>query len=109
MTNQKKINAAVKIILDKHPKIDLLVNNAGYVKSGTSDLSENEFLKMMNINLISLFNITKKVIPIMKNNRHGRIINISSLSGIEARSSLGGYAASKHALMAFKIHHYTKS
>lgn len=96
----QKIDAALTKILAAHPKIDLLINNAGYVKRGTSDLSENEFMKMMNINLISVFSLTRKIIPIMKNNRMGRIINISSLSGVQARSSLGGYAASKQALMA---------
>lgn len=95
----QKINAAVAMILEAHPKIDLLINNAGYVKRGTCDLSENEFMKMMNVNLISVFNLTRKIIPLMKNNRMGRIINISSLSGVQARSSLGGYAASKQALM----------
>ena len=95
----ENIKKTIVKILENHKNINLLVNNAGYVKRGTSDLSENEFLKMMNINLISLFNITKQIVPVMKNNGHGRIINISSLSGIEARSPLGGYAASKHALM----------
>lgn len=69
------------------------------VKRGSSELRPNEFEKMVKTNLIGPFNLINLVVPFMKKRRAGRIINISSISGVEARAELGGYAASKFGLM----------
>lgn len=86
-------------LIEAEGRIDLLVNSAGYVKRGSSELCPNEFEKMLKTNLIGPFNLINLVVPFMKKRRSGRIINISSLSGVEARAELGGYAASKFGLM----------
>lgn len=86
-------------LIEAEGRVDLLVNNAGYVKRGSSDLCPNEFEKMIKTNLIGPFNLINLVAPFMKERRAGRIINISSLSGVEAKAELGGYAASKFGLM----------
>jgi short-subunit dehydrogenase len=80
-------------------RVDLLVNSAGYVKRGSSELCPDEFEKMIKTNLIGPFNLINLIVPFMKKRKRGRIINISSLSGVEARAELGGYAASKFGLM----------
>ena len=90
-----KVNA----VLSEIGRIDVLVNSAGYVKSGTSDLSRDQFLQMIETNLIALFDVTQAVIPYMKQQQSGRIINISSYNGVVAKPGLGGYAASKFGLM----------
>lgn len=79
--------------------LDLLVNSAGYVKRGTTDLSINEFEKMVKTNLIGPFNLISFLSKKMKEQKQGRIINIASISAVQPRAELGGYAASKSGLM----------
>lgn len=86
-------------LIEAEGQVDLLVNSAGYVKRGSSELCPNEFEKMLKTNLMGPFNLINLVVPFMKKRRTGRIINISSISGVEARAELGGYAASKFGLM----------
>jgi short-subunit dehydrogenase len=95
VSDYDKVKENIENFIKKAGHIDLLCNNAGYVKRGSSDLSHNEFLKMINTNLIGVFNLVHTVSPFMKENKCGRIINIASRSGKVARKQLGGYAASK--------------
>jgi short-subunit dehydrogenase len=99
LRNYEEIVENINAILDNQARVDVLVNSAGYVKRGTSDLEHEEFVKMLETNLVGLFDITSIIIPIMKKQGSGRIINISSYSGVVARDCLGGYAASKFGLM----------
>lgn len=99
VANYDDVNNAITSFVQKTKKIDLLVNSAGYVKRGTSTLSPIEFQKMLDANLVGLFNAIHSSVPYMKNQKHGRIINIASYSGVMARAPLGGYAASKFAVM----------
>ncbi len=86
--------------------VDLLCNNAGYVKRGTSELAHDEFLKMINANLIGPFNCTQTFAKYMKARKSGRIINVSSRSGKVAKKMLGGYSASKFGLMGLNQSYY---
>ncbi len=95
VSDYDKVKESVENFIDQTGSIDFLCNNAGYVKRGTSDLSPDEFMKMINTNLIGTFNFIQIVSPFMKKNMSGRIINIASRSGKVARKQLGGYAASK--------------
>lgn len=88
-------------VIQKLGHIDLLVNAAGYVKRGTSDLDADEFMQMVNTNLVGPFNLTQLLAPLMKKQKSGKIVNIASISGVEARPELGGYSASKFGLMGF--------
>ncbi len=97
--DHEEIMQGIKSFIDNHSRIDVLVNSAGYVKRGTTELSHEEFTKMLDVNLVGLFDMTNAVVPIMKQQGSGRIINISSYSGVVARDCLGGYAASKFGLM----------
>lgn len=93
------VKLAVDKFIEKHGHIDLLCNNAGYVKRGTSELAPDEFIKMIQTNLVGTFNFIETVTPSMKSRKSGRIINIASRSGKIARKQLGGYAASKFGVM----------
>ena len=99
LRNHKELLNNLDVALNAEGRVDVLVNSAGYVKRGTTDLSHDEFVKMLETNLIGLFDISNAIAPIMKKQSYGRIINISSYSGVVARDCLGGYAASKFGLM----------
>lgn len=99
ITNEIALKKAIDNFYEKEKTIDLLLNTAGYVKRGTSTLPKNELVKMINTNIIGVFNAVQAVVPYMKEQKRGKIINISSVSGKIARAPLGGYAASKFGLM----------
>ncbi len=95
--------AAIKICVDEFLQsqghIDLLCNNAGIAERGSSNLSFDNFQKMIKTNLIGAFNLIQTVTPYMKSQREGRIINIASYSGVVAKKNMGGYAASKFGML----------
>lgn len=95
------INRAVTTFYEKAGSIDLLFNNAGYVKRGTSDLDPEAFATMINANLIGAVNVVRAVAPFMKKQSSGYIINMSSRNAEVPRSFLGGYAATKAGLLAY--------
>ncbi len=99
ITDGKQLDEILLPALEQQGRIDLLVNNAGYCKRGTSELARAELLKMLEVNLVAAFDIIQLVVPLMRRQRSGRIINIASQSGVSVRRYSGGYGASKFALM----------
>lgn len=99
--NFNEINNAITGFYEKTGTIDLLFNNAGYAKRGTSEIDLTELSIMINSNLIGAIHLIKAVVPLMKINNSGYIINVCSRSAHVPRSFLGGYAATKAALLAF--------
>jgi short-subunit dehydrogenase len=78
-----------------------LVNNAGYLEPGAiEDLEIDNFRAQFETNFFGLVGFTKKVLPIMMCNNRGRIVNVSSISGLVSLPLLGAYSASKYALEA---------
>ena len=99
-----RVNLERRIIelVNKIKKIDILVNNAGIWEYGEADkMTLREWNKTMQANLTSMFLMTKHVIPIMKKNKFGRIINISSTAGQRGEAFHSHYAASKGAMISF--------
>src|SRR5207248_2043893 len=91
----------VRIALERFGRIDILVNNAAFARSTRfPDLSAEEFRQALEVNLIAPFLLTQAVLPSMKAQNYGRIINISSSAG-RMVSTLGGahYTASKAGLL----------
>ena len=102
VTKPSTIMNLIDEIKSKHATIDVLINNAGYGIGGFfEDLSEEEIRAQMEVNFFGVQNVCREVIPLMRRQFQGRIINISSIAGQIASPCLGAYNASKWALEAF--------
>jgi 3-oxoacyl-[acyl-carrier protein] reductase len=99
VSHDEAVKSTVEMFINEMGKVDLLVNNAGYVKRGSSALSLEEFNRMLDVNLRGAFHLVHTVAPFMKQAGEGRIIQIASYSGKVARKLMGGYAASKFGLL----------
>ncbi len=99
ITNQESIQKAVDAINSKHQTIDILINNAGYgLVSTVEHVTEEEMFEQFNINVFGVLRVTKAIIPIMRKNKAGVIINISSFLGKIGLPLLSLYNSSKYAV-----------
>ena len=101
VTDRATIDAAVHDALQRFGRIDALFNNAGYGLYGPiEDLSEAEILREMDTNFVGQIRVAQAVLPAMREQRGGKIINVSSLAGRIVGPLMGLYAASKWAVEA---------
>ena len=92
----------IKDIMTNFDSIDVLVNNAGITKDNLIlRMTDDDFQKVMKVNMSSVFNFTKNVIPIMLKQKFGSIINMSSVVGIKGNAGQANYSASKSAINGF--------
>jgi len=92
----------VKAIVDDFGTIDILVNNAGITKDTLlMRMTEEQWDAVIGVNLKSVFNFTKVVVPVMLKQRSGSIINISSVVGVAGNAGQANYAASKAGIIGF--------
>jgi 3-oxoacyl-[acyl-carrier protein] reductase len=99
---EEDIKSTVKKIIADFGKIDILVNNAGIWKYGKVDeLSLQQWEETIRINLTGAFLFVREVVPYMKVNRFGRIINVSSTAGQRGEAFYSHYAASKGGMISF--------
>ena len=89
----------VSSVVSSKERIDLLFNNAGLGQEGSVDLSHEEFDRVLSVNLKGAFNFLKAVVPIMKKQGEGTIINVASRAGKIGFANSGAYAASKFGLV----------
>ncbi len=102
VANPRSAENVVKKTLQKFGRIDILVNNAGiwtYGKIG--EMSEKVWRETMAVNLDGMFYLTNAVVPYMKKQRSGKIINISSTAGQRGEAEHSHYAASKGGMISF--------
>jgi NAD(P)-dependent dehydrogenase (short-subunit alcohol dehydrogenase family) len=96
------IQAAVDDVLAQAGRIDALVNNAGFGIGGfIEDMSLDDFRRQMETNFFGVVAVTKAVLPYMRQQRSGRIVNMSSIGGRAANPVVSAYAASKFAVEGF--------
>ncbi len=96
------VTAAAEALLKEFGKIDILVNNAGITRDGLlARMSEDDWNAVLQTNLSSCFHWTKAIGWPMCRNRWGRIINISSVSGLIGNAGQANYAAAKSGMIGF--------
>ena len=102
VTRDDSVEAAFAEVLAKAGRIDLLVNNAGIGLIGGAEESSLEQAKsLFDVNLFGVIRTTRAVLPVMRRQRSGRIVNISSVMGLIPAPYFALYAASKHALEGY--------
>ncbi len=104
-SNAAKFDAAQELVLEvlkDFGSLEILINNAGITRDNLlMRISEEDFDKVIEVNLKSVFNLTKAVIRPMMKQRQGSIINMSSVVGVKGNAGQTNYAASKAGILGF--------
>ena len=102
MTNNNDLDKLINETLHNFKKIDILVNNAGLFNgSPLHEISDSQWDEIMDINIRSVFQLTRRVLPVMLSQKYGSIIHISSILGLIAVPQVAAYNVSKGALNQF--------
>lgn len=103
VTNGEQVRDTVEKVISKFDKIDILVNNAGGITPSPpiEDLSEEDWEKILNLNLKSDFLFCKFVVPHMKKRKYGKIINLSSIGAIQPPHHAIHYNTAKSGIIGF--------
>ncbi len=104
LCDEGSVTELVNTVVEKYGRIDVLVNNAGVSQKVTvADMTLDDMKRIFNVNMFGLFLITKAVCEVMKKQRYGRIVHLSSVSGKRGGGVFGGahYSASKAAVLGF--------
>jgi short-subunit dehydrogenase len=101
VTKKESIEAAMNEVIAHFGRIDILVNNAGYsIRGALEEISVESMKSMFDVNVFGIINMIQAVIPKMRQNHSGKIINIGSISGKFTQPINGAYCASKYAVEA---------
>jgi 3-oxoacyl-[acyl-carrier protein] reductase len=102
ITDRSQVDAAIADVQARFGRIDVVVNNAGInVEGRVEDLTDEDWARCFDINVAGTFRICRAVIPIMKAQRYGRIVNAASFAAIVPSVNGAAYAASKAAVVQF--------
>lgn len=103
--DEAQVNQTIEQILNKYGSIDILVNNAGAINEPIHfhEMPDSEIKKLIDVNMYGVFKMTKAVIPSMRENKNGCIVNIGSISSERAipRVHLAVYSSTKAAISMF--------
>ena len=102
VTSLKSVDQALNEIIKKYKKVEILINNAGIIRDKSFlKMSEAEWDDVINVNLKSLYIVTRSVIPYMKENGYGRIVSASSINGTAGAFGQTNYCATKAGISGF--------
>lgn len=97
-----QVDEVVAKVITEHGRVDILVNNAGVAGGGPVDtLAEEQWQENLDVNLTGMFHLCRAVVPQMKRQRSGRILNAASYAAITPSDGGSAYAASKAGVVAF--------
>ncbi|MCK8494075.1 oxidoreductase [Spirosoma sp. RP8] len=100
LTSDASVAAAVQQVVDRFGTIDVVVNNAGYGIGGSiEELTDEEARASFDVNVFGTLNVIRQVMPILRAQQSGHIINISSIAGITANTGWAVYGAAKYAVV----------
>ena len=104
MTKEDQVRAAVEEVVRREGRIDILVNNAGFGISGAAETTRSEDAHaQLELNLFGMDYATKAVLPVMREQRSGRIVSMSSIAGIVPIPFQLWYSVSKAAIIAYVL------
>jgi NAD(P)-dependent dehydrogenase (short-subunit alcohol dehydrogenase family) len=99
VTDEAQAKAAVEAAVKKFGRVDVLINNAGFGLLGAVEESaDKDVRRMYDTNVFGLLNVTRAVLPVMRANRAGHVINISSIGGYRGAAGFGVYSSTKFAV-----------
>lgn len=102
VTDESSVNSSVKEVIDREGKIDIVINSAGFGISGAVEFTETSDAKaQFDVNFFGTVNVNKAVIPYMRENTGGRIVNISSVAAVAHIPFQTYYSASKAAIESY--------
>ncbi len=103
ITDSASVKRAFDELLGRFPKLDILVNNAGIGGKAAPlwEQSDEDWQRIIAINMTGVFNTCKAVIQHMRENQYGRIVNIASIAGKEGNPNMTGYSATKAGVIGF--------
>ena len=102
VSSYESCSEMISKIFEKYQKIDILVNNAGITRDAPlHKMTQENWKKVIDVNLNSIFNVTSLVINKMREEQYGRIVHISSVNGQKGQFGQTNYAATKSALIGF--------
>ena len=91
-----------KKVVEQYGKIDILINNAGITRDAQFyKMKDEDFYKVIEVNLFGTYNMSKAVVPYMMEQKYGKIVSASSIACIKGNFGQSNYAASKSAIISF--------
>jgi NAD(P)-dependent dehydrogenase (short-subunit alcohol dehydrogenase family) len=100
LTNEESVKNGVKQAIRKFGRLDVVVNNAGYAILGSlEEITQEEFRQSMDVNVFGTVNVIRAVMPFLREQRSGHIINLSSIAGYMGYGNAGSYHAAKFAVV----------
>jgi NAD(P)-dependent dehydrogenase (short-subunit alcohol dehydrogenase family) len=103
VTSSASVQSAVERIMAETGRIDILVNNAGIAGAAAplAEQSEEEWNRVISVNMTGVFLCTRAVLPHMQERRYGRVVNIASIAGKEGNPNMVAYSSTKAAVIGF--------
>jgi len=102
LNNPDSIDESIQQTLGAFGRIDVVVNNAGYGMAGTvEETAEQDIRNIFNVNVLATIDVVKRVLPVMRSQQSGYIINIGSVAGFVGAPGWSVYSATKAAVAAF--------
>ncbi len=99
VTNEAQAKAAVAAAIETFGRIDVLINNAGFgLLAAVEESSDAYVRRMYDTNVFGLLNVTRAVLPVMRSQRAGHVVNMSSIGGYRAVAGFGAYSSTKFAV-----------